>query len=140
MSDTPIGTMDEDESVDGQPFADWLGGAMDEDEGSSAYRWDRERPYNGQPHTNSGERGETLVTDLTMRDIGDCFAQGLLDCCGVDQPDLYERADRALNHDMYEVDLSQIDPGAWLQNTLCRVEKMMGIYPNVPSLMGSQAE
>ena len=132
MSDLPhIGTMDEDGGIDGQPFSDWFGGAMDSIEGSSAYRWDRERPYNGQPQTDHGKRGATLVAGLTMRDIGDCFAQALLDCCGVDQPNLYARANRALNRDMYEVDLSLIDPGAWLQNLTCRIEKMMGIYPNV---------
>jgi hypothetical protein len=38
----------------------------------------RDRPYDGQPQTGQGERGKTLVTGLTMRDISDCFVKGLL--------------------------------------------------------------
>jgi len=136
----PIGTMDENGNVDGKPLADWFGEAMDQVEGSSSYRWDRDRPYNGQPHTDHGERGKTLVVGLTMRDVADCFAQALLDCCGVDQPELYVRADRALHRDMYDVDLTHIDPGAWQQNLTCRIEKMMGIFPNAPPLTWEEAE
>ena len=40
-------------------------------QGDSAFRMDRDRPYNGQPHTDCGERGKTLVEGLTMRDISD---------------------------------------------------------------------
>jgi hypothetical protein len=38
----------------------------------------RDRPYNGQPWTYSGERGRQLVSGLTFRDICDCFVKGLL--------------------------------------------------------------
>ena len=133
MSEIPIiGSLDDEGNIDGKPFSDVLSQAMSDAEGSSAYRFDRDRPYNGQPHTDFGERGCTLISGLTMRDVMDCFIAGLLDCCGVDQPDLYRLADRALHENLYDVDLDHIDPGAWWQNMSCRIEKMMGIYPNVP--------
>lgn len=45
---------------------------------SSDYRNDRERPYNGQAHTDEGERGKQLVTGLTMRDLKDCLIKAML--------------------------------------------------------------
>ena len=136
MAEIPIiGPIDDDGNIKGRPFNEVLSQAFSDAEGSSALRWDRERPYNGQPQTDFGERGRTLVEGLTFRDIMDCFVAGLLDCCGVDQPKLYEIADKALHEDMYEVNLADIDPGAWWQNMSCRMEKMMGIYPNVPPLI-----
>ena len=129
-----IGTMDDEGNIDGKPFADALSQALSDAEGASAYRSDRGRPYNGQPQTDFGERGRTLVSGLTMRDVMDCFVAGLLDCCGVNQPDLYKLADRALHENLYDVDLTHIDPGAWWQNMSCRIEMMMGIFPNVPKL------
>lgn len=45
---------------------------------SSDYRNDRERPYNGQEHTDDGERGKTEVKGLTMRDIRDCLVKAIL--------------------------------------------------------------
>jgi hypothetical protein len=45
---------------------------------SSDYRNDRERPYNGQPHTDHGERGKTEVRGLTLRDICDCLIIAML--------------------------------------------------------------
>ena len=36
----------------------------------------RDRPYDGQSHTDNGERGKTLVEGLTMRDIADCIKRG----------------------------------------------------------------
>jgi len=134
MNDIPIGTLDENGNIDGVPFNPFMSAALKDIQGSSAYSWDRNRPYNGQPHTNNGERGKALVAGLTMRDVVDCFVAGLLDCCGVDQPELYAQADRPIHDLMYRVDLSKIDPGAWGQNMICRIEKMMGIYPNVPHL------
>lgn len=135
-----LGTLDEDGNIDGKPLGEALSQAFSDAEGASAYRGDRERPYNGQPQTTFGERGQTLVDGLTFRDVMDCFVAGLLDCCGVDQPELYEVADMALHENMYEVDLNNIDPGAWWQNMACRIEKMMGIYPNVPPLTYQESE
>jgi hypothetical protein len=79
------------------------------------YGGDRSRPYLGQRHTDLGERGKTEVRGLTMRDIGDCIRRG----------QILARApgDR--------VDYDEI---AVIQNAMCEVERMMGIFPNVPRL------
>lgn len=37
--------------------------------------------------------------------------------------------------DLYKMDLNEIDPLALCQNFCCEVEKMMGIFPNVPELI-----
>lgn len=99
---------------------------------SSDYRNDRERPYNGQPHTDEGERGKQLVAGLTMRDIRDCFVKGLLRCCGTDQPGLYEKVGKNTwrTMDVFKIDLSKLDPLAVSQAMNCEIEKMMGIFPN----------
>jgi len=140
MKMIPMGKIDEDGNIDGKSFSDWFDEANVQIEGASADRWDRDRPYNGQPHTTFGERGQELVIGLTMRDLMDCFAQGLLFCCGVDQPELYAIADRALHENLYDVNLEHIDPGAWWQNMACQIERMMGIYPNVPRLRAPEDE
>lgn len=73
----------------------------------------RERPYFGQAHTDFGQRGMTQVSGVTMRDVGDCiaraFAQSIPPETGIDG----------------------MDWTALIQNTLCNVEKMMGIFPNI---------
>ncbi len=46
-----IGELDENGKVDGKDFSEWFSQAMTDAEGASAYRWDRHRPYNGQPQT-----------------------------------------------------------------------------------------
>ena len=104
--------------------------------GSSDYRNDRERPYNGQPQTDEGTRGKTLVEGLTFRDIRDCFVTALLTCCGCDQPELSKKVEDGTwrTMDIYKIDLSQLDPLAVAQNMSCNMEKMMGIYPNRPPL------
>ena len=95
-------------------------------QGDSAFRMDRDRPYNGQPHTDCGERGKTLVEGLTMRDISDCIVKGFLDAGGIE-------TDNPIRDDVYKLDCD-FDPGAVIQNSLCHVEKMMGIFPNIPKL------
>jgi hypothetical protein len=81
--------------------------------GAFGFGGKRDRPYNGQPWTANGARGQTIVTGLTMRDIADCFARGaVLAGLGDDTPN--------------------IDRDAVLQAGLCEIEKMMGIFPNVP--------
>ena len=139
MNDVPMGTIDEDGKIDGVPFDDFLKNAMAECEGSSAVAYGRERPYNGQPHTPFGIRGAAEVKGLTFRDVMDCFVGGLLECCHETDPELYELKDQALHEYLYKVkDLNAIDPGAWVRNALVRMEKMMGIYPNVPKLESNE--
>jgi hypothetical protein len=84
----------------------------------------RERPYNGQPHTDHGERGKQLVHGVTMRDIADCIARGMRQAC---------RNEDELNSCPFSVE-------AGIQNTMCNVEIMMGIFPNIPKLNDSNGD
>jgi len=84
----------------------------------------RDRPYDGQPHTDLGERGKQLVRGLTMRDVRDCFVRACFFASGLPR----EKYPKSL----YELPWESIDPLAVCQSMLCEVEKMMGIYPNVP--------
>ena len=102
---------------------------------------DRSRPYNGQPHTDFGERGKTLVKGLTMRDISDCIAQGFLAASGDNE--LYEKtssrsSDEASYHknnweynDLYKINANDLDPMAVIQSATCFIEAYMGIFPNI---------
>ena len=102
---------------------------------ASDYRNDRGRPYNGQAHTDEGERGKQLVEGLTMRDIKDCFVMAMLDSCGGEDENLvlYQKAQNGTwrHQDVYKI-VGDLDPLAVAQNLTCRIEKMMGIYPNIP--------
>jgi len=108
-------------------FEKMLKWAFAEVQGSSAYSLDRGRSYDGQSHTDQGERGKQQVIGLTMRDVADCMVLGFLDCAGINRK-------CPICDDIYSIDLENIDPGAVIQCTMCHVEKMMGIYPNVPGL------
>jgi len=90
---------------------------------------DPTRPFDGQPHTDQGKRGKTFIVGLRMRDVCDCFVKGWLDATmrghlieanACDYRDVYSGEDP--------------DPLAVMQNMMCHIEKMMGIYPNVPTL------
>lgn len=90
---------------------------------STDYRNDRQRPYNGQPWTFTGKRGEEEVKGVTMRDIADCFVRAILG---------FEETDKTWRYqDVYKMDFSKIDPLGVQQNMLVNIEKMMGIYPNI---------
>lgn len=121
------------EPRDGEEFGDWLGRAikaMNPADFPTAYLG-RDRPYNGQPHTDEGTRGATEVRGLTMRDLKDCFVIGAFESSGL-SADAYPA-------DIYGLDWNVLDPMAVVQNMLCNVEKRMGIYPNVPPLEGVEA-
>lgn len=103
----------------------------------------RDRPYSGQPHTFTGVRGETGIRGVTFRDLRDCFVRavllstgaGMID--GVDTGSRYEEAVKGesaalCEEDLYGFNLDRLDPMAIVRNLCCEVEKMMGIYPNVP--------
>jgi hypothetical protein len=124
MTDKPI---DIDPCPD-EPFGQWLSRAM-EALGPSDYATaalNRERPYNGQPHTAEGIRGATLVEGLTMRDVKDCFVIGAYRSMGKPMEE-YPAT-------IYDIDWNDLDPMAVCQNMLCAVEERMGIFPNVPKL------
>jgi len=106
--------------------------AFAEAQGSSAYSLDRNRPYDGQSHTDCGERGKALVEGLTMRDVADCIVQAFLTCADMER-------EYPIRDDLYSIpDLNEIDPGAIIKNTICNIEKMMNIYPNIPKPKGNE--
>lgn len=109
----------------------------------------RDRPYNGQPHTGKGIRGATEIKGITFRDLRDCFIRAFIrshDYCEGGsitpiQPNaaLSDEANKGENAALCENDVYNlkggIDPIAVAQNLACEVEKIMGIYPNVPELI-----
>lgn len=123
-----------------------LWGWIEDDLGFNEHNMRRDRPYNGQPHTASGERGRTEVRGVTFRDLRDCFIRAVLlstgaeTISGKDMRPLYEEARKGENavlceNDLYGWDMNQLDPMAIAQNIACEVERVMGIYPNVPALV-----
>ena len=117
-------------------FIDKLNFALSSTGGSSDYDNSRERPYNGQPHTDQGERGKTLVKGLTMRDIIDCFVMGYLDATS--RGELVDSG-KWRYRNVYD-EAEEPDPIAISQNMMCHVEKMMGIYPNIPDCVPTANE
>jgi hypothetical protein len=95
----------------------------------------RDRPFTGQAHTETGERGKTEIKGIRFRDLADCIVCAFVDACPTRPDEMRVRADDGtLNYnDIYELDLTGIDPLALVKNAGVRVEKMMGIYPNLPS-------
>lgn len=106
----------------------------------------RNRPYTGQHHTSTGERGRQLITGLTKRDLYDCMIRGYVlshssfkGATLEPEPSNFELISEAkkgeyaqLNsNDMFTM-VGGVDPLAVIQNTLCEVEKMMGVFPNIP--------
>ena len=99
----------------------------------------RNRPYDGQSHTDQGVRGAQEIFGITMRDLTDCYIRAvLLSSCHM-VPHLYEEALKGElanldGNDLFGFDLDALDPIAIAQNMSCEVEKIMGIYPNVPGM------
>lgn len=117
------------------------------DLGWNDHNMHRDRPYDGQPHTDTGIRGATEICGITFRDLRDCFIRavllstGAMSIGGKDMRPLYEEACKGehavlCENDLYGFDLGKLDPIAISQNLACEVEKLMGIYPNVPELKG----
>ena len=92
---------------------------------------DRKRPYNGQPHTDSGERGKTHVEGLTYRDVRDCFILACYESSGLPRSKWPTT--------VYELPWDDMDIIAIAQNLTCEMEKRQGIYPNVPPLEDADA-
>lgn len=103
----------------------------------------RDRPYDGQPWTDTGIRGATEIKGITIRDLRDAFIRAVLLSTGgttIDGKDmglLYVEAEKgpAANlsgNDLYGFNLDRLDPIAIFQNMACEVEKLMGIFPNIP--------
>jgi len=90
---------------------------------------DRQRPYNGQPWTDLGERGKAEIKGVTMRDLRDCYIRACFESSDF-SPNDYPKS-------VFDLDWEHIDPIAVIQNMTCWVEKYMGIFPNVPKLNGA---
>lgn len=71
----------------------------------------------GQPHTFTGQRGEHVVTGLTMGQIYNVVREGTRRACGADS--------------LEQIDLEGVDDVAIAQNTCCALEEQLGIYPNI---------
>ena len=103
----------------------------------------RARPYDGQPHTDHGERGRTEIGGITFRDLRDCFLRAIAASSGPGP--LYKescKGERAniCENDIFTIDFNDLDPIAVGQNLSCEVEKLMGIFPNVPKLQATGEE
>lgn len=85
---------------------------------------DRDRPYDGQPHTNHGVRGQQEVHGITMRDVLDCYMRACFDASGLPAEEWPAT--------VYHLPWDDMDPIAVGQNLTCWIERYMGIFPNVP--------
>lgn len=120
--------------------------------GNNALEYDqrsmrRDRPYNGQAHTDTGIRGATEVKGITFRDVRDCFIRAVLQSTGagvldgVDMNSRYNEACKGENalldeNDLYGFNSNLISLGAVQKNLACEIERVMGIYPNIPPIIG----
>ena len=95
-----------------------------------SHNTDPSRPFIGQPHTDQGERGKAEVSGIRFRDLADCLVRAFALSSG--EGPVYSKAkDGTLTYnDLYLV--KDFDPIAVVQNLSCEVEKMMGIFPNLP--------
>lgn len=111
-----------------ESFAEWLGHELERIGPSSlAAHLDRDRPYDGQPHTDYGERGRQPVEGLTMRDVQDCFIRACYDASGLPPKDW--------PGSVYDLPWADMSILAVAQNLTCWIERYMGIFPNVPRLL-----
>lgn len=108
----------------------------------------RDRPYSGQSHTGLGERGKTEIKGITFRDLRDCYVRAVLLSTGGNHYEGTPEQKAQLRHlyteatkgehaqisesDLYGFDFDKLDPVAISQNLGCEVERIMGIYPNIP--------
>lgn len=118
------------------------------DLGWHEHNMQRDRPYNGQPHTCTGQRGATEVKGITFRDLRDAFIRAYImshefykaGTIEEVQPNatLSREAEKGPDAAICEDDVYKlqgtIDPMALAQNLGLEVERLMGIYPNVPKL------
>lgn len=122
---------------------------MSHELGWNDHNMQRDRPYNGQPHTDTGERGSTEIKGVTFRDLRDCFIRAFImsheyykdGSIKLVQPNatLIDEANKGPSASLCENDVyslvGTIDPIAVVQNLSCEIERIMGIFPNVPELI-----
>ena len=112
---------------------------IEDDLGNNDMNMRRDRPYCGQSHTDTGLRGKTEIKGVTFRDLRDCFIRAACLCSAEQFPELYAEAAKGdaaalCENDLFKLDLNKIDPMAWEQNLACEIERLMGIFPNIPNL------
>ena len=98
---------------------------------SLAAHLDRDRPYDGQPHTDIGERGRQEVSGVTMRDLRDCLIRACYDASGL-LPSEWPGS-------VFDLPWGAMDIIAVAQNFTCWVERYMDIYPNIEPLEDKDA-
>lgn len=116
---------------------------VENDLGYNDMNMNRDRPYSGQAHTSTGIRGATEVKGITFRDLRDCFIRAIFLSASHLNEELYAEADKGedaaiCENDVFKLDLNKLDPIAIWQNLGCEVERLMGIFPNVPNLSESE--
>ena len=114
---------------------------VENDLGFNDMNMSRDRPYYGQSHTDKGIRGATQIQGITFRDLRDCFIRAICLSASHLNEELYNEADKGENaalceNDLYKLDLDELDPMAICQNLSCEVERIMGIFPNLPKVEG----
>lgn len=106
----------------------------------------RDRPYTGQPHTVEGVRGSHVISGITFRDLRDAFIRAYITSVpnfknGSMEPlepnyTLSQEAKKGPDAVLCENDIytlvGDLDPMALCQNLSIEIEKLMGIYPNLP--------
>ncbi len=97
---------------------------------------DPNRPFDGQSHTDDGERGKTEIKGVRFRDLCDCVVKALVYAASFTSENEKELRQKVKDNticcqDLYELELSKMSLAALIQNISCEVEKFMGIFPNV---------
>ena len=99
-----------------------------------------------QPHTILGIRGQQMIT-LKDIQICECFMRGFLDgnsdyghmgsqtehCLPTDRLGYHQLIDLLYDNKRIKW-FENIDPMAIIQNGSCHMEKVLGIFPNIPKL------
>ena len=101
----------------------------------------RDRPYTGQDHTDTGIRGMTEIHGITFRDLRDAFIRAVCMSSGANTPGDRARYDEAMKgehaalcqDDVYQID-ADLDLIAVEHNLACEIERLMGIFPNIPQV------
>jgi len=93
---------------------------------------------NNKPKTQA-ERHQVKITGLTFSDINECFYLAIMDSSGEDDMskkamDKWLKTKKIDANFVYELKWEYIDPIAIRQNLNCRIEKKMGIFPNIETL------
>ena len=125
--------------------AEQLWDTIEHELGFNDHNMRRDRPYSGQSHTDTGIRGATEVKGVTFRDLRDCMVRAFFLSAGHVKPAHYEEACKGesavlCENDLYGWDMNQLDPVAVIQNMSCEVERLMGIFPNVPGMRPTNGE